>query len=95
MTAFWIIDYLCLAVVLLCAVLVVVLRNLNAAIMALSGLGTILTVIFVVLQAPDVAHAEIVVGAIVLPTLYLIAIGKVRARVDDTSGTGEEVTVDE
>jgi uncharacterized MnhB-related membrane protein len=85
----WVIDYLCLAGVLACGVLVVVLRNANAAVMALSAMGVLLTVVFVVLGAPDVAHAEIVVGAIVLPTLYLVAIGKVRAQVEDRTELGE------
>jgi uncharacterized MnhB-related membrane protein len=95
MTLFWLIDYLLLAGVLGCAVLVVVLPNLNAAVMALSGVGTLLTVVFVVLDAPDVAHAEIVVGAIVLPALYLIAIGKVRAQVGDREELGEIGTEDD
>jgi uncharacterized MnhB-related membrane protein len=43
--------------------------------------------LFVVLGAPDDAHSEAVVGAIALPALYLLAIGKVRA---DVRGPGEE-----
>jgi len=31
-----------------------------------------------VLGAPDVAHSEVVVGAIALPVLFLVAIGKSR-----------------
>jgi uncharacterized MnhB-related membrane protein len=87
---FWIIDYLCLAGVLAGGVLVAVLRNVNAAVMALSAIGTLLTVIFVVLGAPDVAHAEVVIGAIVLPTLYLVASGKVRAQVERRADLSEE-----
>lgn len=90
MTAFWIVDYLCLALLLGAGVLVVLLRNLNSSVMALSGLGTVLTLLFVVLHAPDVAHAEAVVGAIVLPTLYLIAIAKVRAQLEQRRALGEE-----
>jgi uncharacterized MnhB-related membrane protein len=62
---------------------VVRLRNLNGAVMALSGVGTMLSLLFVVLGAPDDAHSEVVVGAIALPALYLIAIGKVRTDVPD------------
>jgi uncharacterized MnhB-related membrane protein len=47
--------------------------------------GTVLTVLFVVLGAPDDAHSEIVVGAIALPTLYLVAIGKARAAVEEAT----------
>jgi energy-converting hydrogenase B subunit D len=90
MTAFWALDYLCLAVVIAAGVLVVVLRNLSGAVMALSALGTVLSVLFVVLAAPDVAQAEVVVGAIALPVLYLIAIGKIRTDVPDRGLLGED-----
>jgi energy-converting hydrogenase B subunit D len=90
MTGFWLLDYLCLAGILAAAILVVALRNLNGAVMALSALGTIMTLLFVVLGAPDVAHSEVVVGAIALPVLYLIAIGKTRADVPDRGQLGEQ-----
>jgi len=91
MSAFWVLDYLLLALILTSAVLVVRLRNLNGAVMALSGAGTLLSVLFIVLGAPDVAHSEVVVGAIALPVLYLVAIGKSRTVVDDPAlgETGE------
>ena len=91
MAGFWILDYLCLALVLGAAVLVVRLPNLNSAVMALSGVGTMLSLLFVVLGAPDDAHSEVVVGAIALPVLYLIAIGKTRTAVaDPAEQMGEE-----
>ncbi len=90
MTAFWVLDILCLAAVLSAAVLVVRLENLNASVMALSALGTVLALLFVVLDAPDVAHSQVIVGAIALPILYLLAIGKARVVCEDTSGLGEE-----
>jgi uncharacterized MnhB-related membrane protein len=88
-SGFWALDYLCLALILAAAVMVVRTRNLNGAVMALSAVGTVLSLLFVVLGAPDDAHAEVVVGAIALPTLYLIAIGKVRTDVTDTGDLGE------
>jgi multicomponent Na+:H+ antiporter subunit G len=84
----WVLDYLLIALMLASAVLVVRLRNLNGAVMALSGVGTMLSVLFVALGAPDVAHSEVVVGAIALPVLYLVAIGKARA-VTGEPGLGE------
>lgn len=90
MTAFWVLDVLCLAAVLVCAVLVVTLENLNASVMALSALGTVLALLFVVLHAPDVAHSQVVVGTIALPVLYLLAIGKTRLVVEDSPALGEE-----
>ena len=90
MTGFWVLDLLCLAALLAAGVLVVVLDNLSGAVMALSAAGTVLALLFVVLGAPDLAHAEIVVGAIALPVLYLIAIGKMRSDVPDRGDLGEE-----
>ena len=45
-----------------------------------------LSLLFVVLGAPDDAHSEVVVGAIALPVLYLVAIGKSRTDVPDRGG---------
>ena len=62
--------------------------------MALSAAGTMLSVLFVVLGAPDVAHSEVVVGAIALPVLYLVAIGKARTDVSDQPELGETAQAD-
>jgi energy-converting hydrogenase B subunit D len=86
----WVFDYLCLALILAAGVLVVTLRNLSGSVMALSALGTVLSVLFVVLSAPDVALSEVTVGAIALPVLYLIAIGKLRTDVPDRGELGED-----
>jgi energy-converting hydrogenase B subunit D len=89
MTWFWVLDILCLLAILAAGALVVLLRNLSGAVMALSAMGTVLTVLFLVLAAPDVAEAEAVVGAIALPVLYLVAIGKIRTDVPDHGTLGE------
>jgi uncharacterized MnhB-related membrane protein len=86
---FWVMDLLCLAGILAGALLVVRLRNLMGAVMALSLMGIFQTMLFVVLGAPDDAHAEIVVGAIALPALYLLAIGKARTVVEDSGELDE------
>ncbi|GAA5195871.1 hypothetical protein GCM10023322_63540 [Rugosimonospora acidiphila] len=91
---FWAIDYTCLVLVVAAAVLVVRLRNLNGAVMALSAMGTVLALLFIVLGAPDDAHAQIVVGSIALPTLYLVAIGKIRTEVVDEPELGEQDDTD-
>jgi energy-converting hydrogenase B subunit D len=89
-TAFWVLDILCLVMVLVAAVLVVTLDNVNASVMALSAVGTVLALLFVVLDAPDVAHSQVIVGSIALPVLYLLAIGKTRLVTEDSSELGEE-----
>lgn len=90
MTGFWTLDYLCLAAILAAAFVVLLVPNLSGAVMALSAVGTTLSLLFVVLSAPDVALPEVVVGAIALPALYLVAIGKVRAAVHDPGDLGED-----
>lgn len=90
MSGFWVLDYLCLVVLIAAAVIVVRVGNLNAGVMALSAMGTVLSLLFVVLGAPDVAHSEVVVGAIALPVLYLIAIGKTRTDVSQNEDLGEQ-----
>ena len=92
MTSFWVLDYMCLAIVIASAALVVLLRSLTGAVMALSAMGTVLGVLFVILAAPDVALASVVVGAIAQPVLYLIAIGKIRTDVIDRGDLGEGLT---
>jgi len=57
--------------------------------------GIAMTLLFVVLGAPDVAHAEVVVGAIALPVLYLVAIGKCRTVVSEGEELEEEDAVPE
>lgn len=90
MSGFWVLDYLCLAGILVCAALVVFMSNRSGSVMALSGVGTLMGLLFVVLGAPDVAHAEVIVGAIALPVLYLVALGKIRTEVRDPGELGEE-----
>ncbi len=80
---FWLLDFLCLGGILAGAGMVVVLRNLLGAVMALSMIGICMTLLFVVLGAPDDANAEVVVGAIAMPVLYLVAIGKCRTVVEE------------
>jgi uncharacterized MnhB-related membrane protein len=90
MSEFWVLDYLVLALILGAGVLVVRTANLPGAVMALSAVGTFLTLLFVVLGAPDDALSEVVVGAIALPVLFLTAIAKVRADVLDEGELREE-----
>jgi uncharacterized MnhB-related membrane protein len=45
--------------------------------------GLVLTMLFVVFQAPDVALSMLVVGSIAYPLVLVVAIKKVRAREDD------------
>jgi len=53
---------------------VVLTRDLLRLTMALSFYGLTLVVLFLVLQAPDVALSELVVGAVGFPLVLLVAI---------------------
>jgi energy-converting hydrogenase B subunit D len=46
--------------------------------MVASLFGILLGILFFVLQAPDVALSEIVVGAVALPLMILLSIAKIR-----------------
>jgi energy-converting hydrogenase B subunit D len=52
---------------------------LNQVIVA-SFYGLLLGILFLVLQAPDVALSQIVVGAVALPLMILLALAKIRER---------------
>jgi energy-converting hydrogenase B subunit D len=46
--------------------------------MVASLFGILLGILFFVLQAPDVALSEIVVGAVALPLMILLSLAKIR-----------------
>jgi energy-converting hydrogenase B subunit D len=50
---------------------------LRQAIMA-SFFGILLAILFFVLQAPDVALSEVVIGAVALPLMILLSLAKIR-----------------
>jgi energy-converting hydrogenase B subunit D len=60
------------------AAVVVRTRERTRLVLVLSGYGMLLAILFFTFQAPDVALSELTVGAIALPLILLLAIGKVR-----------------
>ncbi|HKU59056.1 MAG TPA: hydrogenase subunit MbhD domain-containing protein [Gaiellaceae bacterium] len=62
------------------ALLVVLQRDLVRQAILLSLYGLALTALFLVLQAPDVALSELVVGGIAYPLVLVAAIARVRAK---------------
>ena len=57
--------------------LVVLSRDPKRPIYALAGNGLVLGILFLVLQAPDVALSEIAVGTAVTPLLFLVTLAAV------------------
>ena len=58
---------------------VVLTRDPLAQSMVVSFYGILLGILFFVVQAPDVALSQIVVGAVALPMMILLALAKAKA----------------
>lgn len=74
MTPFQLISFLLVAAG---GTTVVLTRNIKHQVIVLSLYGLILTILFIALEAPDVALSELAVGAAALPLILIVAISKV------------------
>ena len=68
-----------LTLVLVAGTAVVMTNDPERQAVTLSVLGIVLTVLFVALQAPDVALSQLGVGAAIVPLMVMLAIRKIRA----------------
>lgn len=59
---------------------VVLSRDPLSQAVGVSFFGLLLSILFLVFQAPDVALSAIVVGALALPLMILLALAKTRGR---------------
>lgn len=71
-------QVLVLVLVAASAVAVVLTREPIAQAVVLSMYGMVLTMMFLVFQAPDVALAEVAAGAVALPLMILLALARIR-----------------
>ena len=67
-----------IALIALAALAVVLTHDLVRLAMLSSAFGLLLVVFFLVLQAPDVALSELVVGAVAFPLVIVVAIVRER-----------------
>ena len=74
------VQVIALLLVALAAPAVVLTRDPLRQVPVNGAFGLLLALLFFVFQAPDVAMSEIVVGAIAVPAMVLLAIGRVRRR---------------
>lgn len=66
-------------------------RNPRRQVLAMSANGLVLAVLFMALQAPDVAFSELTVGMVALPLLFLVVLSSVRMdRHPETPSTDEQ-----
>jgi len=68
------------ALVALAGAAVTLTRDPLRQVLVSSFYGFTMVVLFLVLQAPDVALSGLVVGAVALPLMVLLALAKVRSR---------------
>ncbi len=71
---------ICYLVVMLAGTLVVFVRDPLPQSMVVSVYGMLLVILFITLQAPDVALSELVIGAVMYPLMVLLAIAKIRGK---------------
>ena len=67
-----------LVLTVLMATAVVLTRDPARQAIVLSGYGLVLGVLFVVLQAPDVAMSQTAVGTVIVPLIVILAIHAIR-----------------
>ena len=72
------IYYALLAALLATVILAVELKDLLHSVIALAGGSVIMTVLFLILQAPDIAITQAVAEAGVMTVIFVIAISRTR-----------------
>ncbi len=54
-------------------------RDPRRQVLALAANGLVLALLFLALQAPDVAYSELAVGTVTTPLLFLVVLAAIRA----------------
>jgi energy-converting hydrogenase B subunit D len=82
--------YVALILTAFMATAVVLTRDPARQAIVLSGYGLVLGILFVVLQAPDVAMSQAAVGTVVVPLIVILAIHAIRRHHTREPGEREE-----
>ena len=82
-TLYTILNSLCLLGIVVSAILAVTLEKPLSASIALGATGAIVSLEFLLLQAPDVAIAEASVGAVLSTVLFVVAVKKTTKKGDE------------
>ncbi len=80
---------------ILCAIAVCLSRNLLVAVIIQMAYSMIMSVIWIILQSPDLAITEAAVGAGITGLLFLITLRKINAMDDEKLEENEEDNSDE
>ena len=78
-----------IGLVVLVGTTVVVVRDPLRQVMTNGVYGLMLTLLFIVFQAPDVALSMLVVGTVAFPLVFLAAINRLRATTRDDEAEAE------
>ncbi len=74
------IQYLLLLFIAVAGPIVMITRDVRAQTILLSFYGLLLSILFLLLQAPDVAYSEIAVGSAAIPLMLLAALSKIERK---------------
>ena len=85
-----VVELLLLAFLIACAVLVVLHRSTMITILTYMGFSVVMSVIWLTLQAPDLAITEAAVGAGVSTVLYFLALRRIRRLQEDAEARPRE-----
>jgi uncharacterized MnhB-related membrane protein len=83
------VEILLLGFLIACAVLAVLHRSTMITILTYMGFSVVMSVIWLTLQAPDLAITEAAVGAGVSTVLYFLALRKIRELKDSDDAEQE------
>lgn len=84
-------EYILLTFLVVCAVAVSFSRNLLSSIIIFMSYSLVMSIIWILLEAPDLAITEAAVGAGVTSILFFVTLKKIHAIVDmDKDGSGKE-----
>ena len=83
MNAVYILNTLIVVGILISAVCAVAFKNTLSSVIALGVTGALMSLEFIMLQAPDVAIAEAAVGAVLSTAIFVIAVKKTTPKEDE------------
>ncbi|MCR5502141.1 MAG: DUF4040 domain-containing protein [Lachnospiraceae bacterium] len=91
----WIFMVILLLILLVCAIAVTFSRNLLNSILIFMSFSLVMSVIWMLLESPDLAITEAAVGAGVTSVLFFITLKKIHAIISDAGVNKEGFDIDD
>ena len=82
--------YILLGILCVCAVSVTFSRNLLNSVLIFMGYSLVMSIIWILLESPDLAITEAAVGAGVTTVLFLVTLKKIHALTDNKLSEAEK-----